>query len=587
MNSQPALARVRPLDVTLANQIAAGEVVERPASVLKELLENALDAGASHIQVHAQRGGISELRVVDDGAGIHHDDLRLALQRHATSKISSLDELESVLSMGFRGEALPSIASVARMQVVSRLHDDTNAWQITAEGGPVAGEPVPASHPPGTSVTMRDLFFNTPVRRRFLRTPSTELRHLERVFRRVALVASSIAMSFSHDGKELLRIAPAADDASKLRRIGRLLGERFAANVRPIEYQAGAMRLSGWLGDGGHTRERNDQQFLFVNQRPVADATVRHAVRLAYGDMVSDEQQPVWLLYLQLDPHDVDVNVHPAKHEVRFRESRMVHDFVRSGVHAALSTERDSAQVTVATTVSNLQGHVGEAPQSYREPLSVASGQGYQSVSTPRAERATSEVKAPSARSNTNSSAINVLSVMADGLVVARRAEQLLLAHSGDLLSAWVQHCLCEINAHRRAPIARPLLLPQRFSNSDCVLRDDAIIDLLTNLGFSVRLSEDKERVVLLAVPECLALIPVQQWQGVFVVDSCLSREILLATQFWQTHFSRLAKAQILTQRDDIVALLAQWGSRSDEDSSWLDFNARSLTHLFASDAAV
>ena len=336
--TQPA--RVRPLDVTLANQIAAGEVVERPASVLKELLENALDAGATRIDVHAERGGIGSLRVSDNGAGIVRDDLHLALERHATSKIATLEELEAVVSMGFRGEALPSIASVSRLQITSRVHGEESAWQIRAEGGPSAAELVPASHPPGTTVLMRELFFNTPVRRRFLRTPRTEFQHLERVFRRTALAAFGVSMSFHHDGKELLRVAGADNQAAMLRRVSRLLGERFAAGAVAIEREAGGMRLWGWLANSDGARERNDQQYLFVNARPVSDATVRHAVRLAYGALIDESRHPAWLLNLQIDPCDVDVNVHPSKHEVRFRETRMVHDFVRTSVNDALLASR-------------------------------------------------------------------------------------------------------------------------------------------------------------------------------------------------------------------------------------------------------
>ena len=254
--SAAGAARIHTLDTTLANQIAAGEVVERPASVLKELLENSIDAGAARLRVDVTRGGLAMVRVTDDGVGIHVNDLALALERHATSKIATLEQLEAVRSMGFRGEALPSIASVSRLRIESQAAGAEGAWAVSAEGGPVHAPPAPVAHPTGTTVTMQDLFFNTPVRRRFLRAPRTELRHLDRVFRRLALTAFPVAMSFSHDGRELLRLAAAENETARLRRVGRVLGTKFADAAVALDADGAGMRLWGWVGKPTHSRSR-------------------------------------------------------------------------------------------------------------------------------------------------------------------------------------------------------------------------------------------------------------------------------------------------------------------------------------------
>jgi DNA mismatch repair protein MutL len=554
-------ARVRPLDATLANQIAAGEVVERPASVLKELLENALDAGATRIDVYAERGGIGSLRVSDDGAGIHHDDLRLALERHATSKIATLDELESVVSMGFRGEALPSIASVSRLQITSRMHGEEAAWQIHAEGGLARGAPQPASHPAGTSVLMRELFFNTPVRRRFLRAGRTELRHLDRAFRRIALVAFSVTMSLHHDGKELLRVASATQDKARLRRVGRVLGERFAGTALAVDREAPGMRLWGWLGDAQAARERSDQQHLYVNSRAVSDTTVRHAVRLAYGALLSDSQHPSWLLYLEIDPREVDVNVHPAKQEVRFREARMMHDFVRAAVSEGL------ARLQVGASIATLQTR--EVPTDYRR------GHAQREEPTPLATK------------------IQVLALLGDGLLVARRGEQFLLARCGDLFRALAQLTLHEIARGERSPISRPLLLPERLSTISSVLGNERTVELLETFGFSIR-SSAQGSALLLAVPECLSQVSSNRWQAVFSAAGGapgVAPEVALElkdklnngdAQRWAEHLTLVATEQASHDLQAVAALLAQLAKVHEDLAPWVVLDARRAARLFA-----
>lgn len=333
-----SFARIQVLDTRLANQIAAGEVVERPASVTKELIENAIDAGSHRIEVDIEQGGARLIKVRDDGIGIGQQDLPLALARHATSKIGSLEDLEGVSSLGFRGEALASISSVSRLELVSNASEDpTDGWRVVAEGRSMEARVSPAPHPRGTSVSVRDLFFNTPARRKFLRTEKTEFGHVEEAFRRQALSRYDIGWVLRHNQKVVHQLPSTDSSASRERRIASLLGRNFIEHARYIERQAGSVRLSGWVGLPTHSRSQADQQYFFVNGRVVRDRLVAHAVRQAYRDVLYNGRHPVFVLYLDLDPDVVDVNVHPTKHEVRFRDGRMVHDFLYSSLHHCLA----------------------------------------------------------------------------------------------------------------------------------------------------------------------------------------------------------------------------------------------------------
>jgi len=334
---------IRLLPDTLISQIAAGEVVERPASVLKELLENSLDAGAGEITVNLAQGGIKQIKVTDNGAGMDAADLPLAFARHATSKIASLDDLEQVRSLGFRGEALASIASVARVALISRTARAAHAWSLTAEGG-AQGGPQPAAHPTGTSVEVNDLYFNTPARRKFLRTEATEFGHCEEVFKRIALSRPDIAFSLRHNGRVMAHLPPG--DAA--RRIAAISGAEFAGSARTLEENSSGLRISGFAGSPAFSRSSRDAQFQFVNGRFVRDKLLAHALRLAYQDMLHGDRHPAYVLFLDLDPLGVDVNVHPAKTEVRFRDSRAIHQFVFHAVSKALS---GSAAQTPAAAV--------------------------------------------------------------------------------------------------------------------------------------------------------------------------------------------------------------------------------------------
>jgi DNA mismatch repair protein MutL len=362
----------------LINQIAAGEVVERPASVLKELLENSLDAGARQLDIEVEEGGKRLIRIRDDGVGIARDELALALSRHATSKLSSLEELECIASLGFRGEALPSIASVSRLELRSRTAAEESGWSLKSDGSEQPAEPVPVAHPPGTTVEVRDLFYNTPARRKFLRTETTEYRHLEEVVRRIALSRASVGLQLRRNQKPVLRLAPAGTLQERERRVAEVCGSAFMEQVVRVEYEAAGLLLEGWIALPTFSRSQADLQHFFVNGRMVRDKLVAHAVRQAYQDVLYHGRHPAFVLYLSLDPALVDVNAHPTKHEVRFREGRLVHDFLFRALHQALAQVRPGAEQPAPQPVRPLArlemqrpAPSGSPPRQSAMPLAV------------------------------------------------------------------------------------------------------------------------------------------------------------------------------------------------------------------------
>ncbi len=333
---------IRVLSGELVDQIAAGEVIERPASLIKELVENALDAHATRIEIDIERGGVGLVRVRDDGQGIPAPELPVALMRHATSKIASLEDLESVATLGFRGEALPSIGSVARLRITSRAAGAAQAAEISCEGGAV-GEVRPAALPAGTVVEVRDLFYNVPARRKFVKSDATETHHVAALTERLALSRFDVAFRLRSGTRVLLDAPRAADPQDELGRLAAVLGPEFPAGAIPVRHAAGPVMLSGWIGLPTRSRAQGDQQFWFVNGRSVRDRLLVNAVRLAYRDVLYHGRYPAYVLYLTLDPKLVDVNAHPAKVEVRFRDSRQIHEFVFRALERALAHTRPEA----------------------------------------------------------------------------------------------------------------------------------------------------------------------------------------------------------------------------------------------------
>ncbi len=345
----------------LVNQIAAGEVVERPASVLKELLENSLDAGATDIRISVEQGGIKLIRISDNGSGIHRDDLALSLSPHATSKIRSIEDLEQVASLGFRGEALPSIASVSQLTLTSRQAQDENAWRIETHNSQPS-EIVPAAHKPGTTIDVRDLFFNVPARRKFLRTEKTEFSHLEEVVKRIALSRFDVAIQLQHNQRVVKQIRPASDRPAQEKRISEIFGPAFVEQAVFTDFSHDGMRLWGWIAQPTFSRSQADMQYFYVNGRVVKDRLVTHAIRQAYQDVLFHGRHPAYVLFLEVAPATVDVNAHPGKHEVRFRQGRSVHDFLFKAIYKSLAEVRPeqdgSHDLSNFSTLINADGNV-------------------------------------------------------------------------------------------------------------------------------------------------------------------------------------------------------------------------------------
>lgn len=377
-----AMPSIHLLPDALINQIAAGEVVERPASVLKELLENAIDAGSRAVEVQLEQGGVRRIRVTDDGCGIPRDQLALALERHATSKISTLDDLESVSTMGFRGEALAAIAAVARTSITSFAEGSAHAWRIDGS----ERKPAPAALNNGTVVDVADLYYNTPARRKFLKTEGTEFAHCDEVFRRIALARSDIGLQLAHNGRVVHRL-PTTDP---VRRIGALMGDDFLDYARDIDSDAGLLRLSGFASLPAYSRASRDSQYFFVNGRFVRDKLLTHAVRQAYADILHGNRHPAYVLFLEVEPGGVDVNVHPAKIEVRFREARAIHQFVFHALSRALATsgagaDPQRAAVAVPGSGANdnpFRRHVGQGPAAWPAAAARQGGLAMDAAST-------------------------------------------------------------------------------------------------------------------------------------------------------------------------------------------------------------
>ena len=368
---------IKILSPQLANQIAAGEVVERPASVVKELVENSLDAGANKIQIDIENGGANLIRIRDNGCGIPKEELSLALARHATSKIADLDDLEAILSLGFRGEALASISSVSRLTLTSRTEAQTEAWQVYAQGRDMETTIKPASHPVGTTVEVANLFFNTPARRKFLRTDKTEFAHIDEVIRRIALTKFNTAFTLTHNGKIIRQYRPAEALNQQLKRVAAICGDDFVKNALRIDWKHDDLHLSGWVATPNFSRTQNDLSYCYINGRMVRDKVVSHAIRQAYAQYLPTDVYPAFVLFIDLNPHDVDVNVHPTKHEVRFHQQRLIHDFIYEGISYALNNQEQLNWHTDQSAVENHEENTVREPQpNYSiRPNRAAAGQ--------------------------------------------------------------------------------------------------------------------------------------------------------------------------------------------------------------------
>jgi len=371
-DDSPFPKRIKRLPTQLANQIAAGEVVERPAAVIKELIENSLDAGARNITVEVENGGLSLMRLRDDGWGIYKEDIVLALSRHATSKIGSFEDLEKVLSLGFRGEALPSISSVSRLELRSRPQGADSGWRVTGDGGDRVSEPEPVAHPVGTTVEVRDLFFNTPARRKFLRSEKTEFSHLENVVKRIALSRFDVGFTLQHNQRPIYKMRSATGEADKQKRVAEICGAPFVEHAVQVDFAAAGMRLWGWISLPTFSRSQADLQYFYVNGRMVRDKVVTHSIRQAYQDVLYHGRYPAHVLYLEMDPAMVDVNVHPTKHEVRFRESRLVHDFIFRVIHQALADVRPGSSGDQVLSSDREPGTAGTGVWAFTDADDVA-----------------------------------------------------------------------------------------------------------------------------------------------------------------------------------------------------------------------
>lgn len=549
--------RIQVLSPRLANQIAAGEVVERPASVVKELLENSLDAGATRIEIDVEQGGIKRIRVRDNGRGIVADDLPLALSAHATSKIHHLGDLEAVQTLGFRGEALASISAVSRLTLTSLVAGATDAFQVRTRGRDMAPETSPAAHPQGTTVEVLDLFFNTPARRRFLKTEKTEFHHLEDVVKRVALSHWRCAFMLSHNGKVVFNAPVCAQRMEQEQRLAALMSAEFMLQSAFLETTHLGMRLWGWLGIPTFHRRQNDMQYFYVNGRAVRDRVVTHAIRQAYRDVLFHGRHPAVILYLEVDPASVDVNVHPTKHEVRFREARQVHDFLFRALHRALAevspqSHPSPAQISVAEAQPPpeqqlMRWSMVEAPAWAKQSSSVAAA-----TSGPALQPTLVEVQTQWA-SYAAAQAPQEQDVPPLGFALAQLKGVFILAQNAVGLVVVDMHAAHERITYERMKTAmdqarmpvQPVLVPQVLavsaSEAEAV---EQFSDTFQSFGFDVRRT-GPQRISVYAVPVFVSTDQVEP----------LLRDVLSELLRFETTDA------ILAARDELLSTMACHGS--------------------------
>ena len=581
----------------LIDQIAAGEIVERPASAVKELIENSLDAGAKRIEIEIQAGGTQLIRVRDDGVGIAHEDLRLALSRHATSKIASLKDLESVSTLGFRGEALPSIASVAQLKLTSHARGEESGWSVEADGSMVS-DPRPAAHPVGTTIEVRDLFFNTPARRKFLKTERTEYSHVDAALRSLALGRFDVEWHLKHNQRPMLSLPAALDRERQEARLARICGETFLEHARYLEREIEGLRLSGWLADPTFSRSQPDMQHTFVNGRYVRDKVLRHAVRLGYEDVLFHGRQPAYIVFLELDLRRVDVNSHPAKLEIRFRDSKLVHDFVFRTVEAALSSTLNSHQRDAPQPPAHLRGLMpGSARKDYpvsgvvsQNPLRLAEAGAetrkatsvYQILHSRTGPRDTDEEMPPLGFALGQLLGIYILAENNDGLIIV----DMHAAHERVMYER-LKHALAEERLK-----TQPLLVPISLKVADHEAQVlESTGEDLEKLGFTV-IRRGLNEVQISGVPSLLQGVEVEplfrdvladlsQDKGLRRVDFAINE--LLATM--ACHSAIRANRQL--ELEEMNALLREMETTEKSDQcnhgrpTWTRITVNELDRLF------
>ncbi|WP_051275580.1 DNA mismatch repair endonuclease MutL [Aestuariibacter salexigens] len=519
------------LPARLANQIAAGEVVERPASVVKELVENSLDAGATQIDIDIEKGGHKRICIRDNGCGIDKQELSLALSRHATSKIASLDDLEAIQSLGFRGEALASISAVSRLSLTSRPASQQQAWQASCEGRDMQVNIKPAAHPKGTSIDVLDLFFNTPGRRKFLRTEKTEFGHIEDVIRRIALSRFDVSFQLTHNGKLMRKYPALSDDVGRLRRVQAICGKNFADAAIGIDCDHDTMRLHGWIAQPEHARNQNDLQYCFVNGRMMRDKLINHAVRQAYEGLIAQESYPAFVLYIDVPAEQVDVNVHPAKHEVRFHQARLVHDFIYRVLADALQQHMSAQPVSDALSDKTFYSEPAPVNHDYITPLRRESDVNHSPSSRSLQTETHQRAAAPSQQATQRY--YELMSVREESTPCSRFAaadwmrisdESVLIRLDTELFEVPVTACTEQMVKQRltQQSTPQPLLLPVSIQTSDISTDTMQVIQQqLGALGFD--LNNVAGHLLLRAVPAGLRSLP---WSA--ILPEVLT---LLATQ--------------------------------------------------------
>jgi len=566
MNS-PTDPHIQQLPVQLANQIAAGEVVERPASVVKELLENSLDAGATRVEIDIEQGGLQSIRIQDNGSGIFAQDLPLALSRHATSKVSSLFDLEHLSSLGFRGEALPSIASVSRLQIITRRHDASQASRIEVSETGEVSEVYPAAHPIGTTVVVEDLFCNAPARRRFLKAAKTEFAHIQDVVQRIALARADVAIQLRHNNRQVIKVNAATDETSNQQRLARIFGNDFVEQAYTVADEANGLRLTGFVAPASLHRAQTDRQYVYINGRVIKDRVLSHAIRQAYSNQLPEGRFASYCLHLDIDPTLVDVNVHPTKHEVRFRDGRNVHDFLFSAVQRGLQGQpatvlkADMVQATLSLVVnvaSLISNEVRERATVYAMPL-------HQVVKN--------EAHHPFGE---------VLSVLENRFLLCKKMPQHWLIDTQGLLTQVYKHRL-QNELAQQGIVSRPLLLPERLRLNKvqaALIEDQA--QQIERLGFELTVMGDTS-ALLRRAPVVLQ----------YAETSSLALALLyvLETQTEQPLSDIAATAARTTSLPDGMHALHTWLATQldsvelDETADWLlTLEATRLEKLFSDD---